>query len=192
MFKNQTFNVLQFVIVFALLTIFFYSYIGIISPGGKTYNAFLNRYADFPAWLTYFICKSAKKILEIFGYEVYQKKLNNVTITGGRGVNIIWACLGFGVMSFWVALVTAHRGTWMYKLKWSVIGVVSITAINILRIVLIALALHHNWRTFNAIEPHRAFNIVSYIVILFLAFWFTRRHKQDELKRNKNSYHNSV
>ena len=186
MFKNHTFHILRFLLLFSGLTIAFYCYIGIVSPGGKTYSLFLDRYANFPAWLTYFICKSAKGLLQLIGYDVYQKKPNNVTITGGRGVNIIWACLGFGVMSFWVAFVAAHYAKWLYKLKWIFAGVALITGINILRIALIALALHHNWKAFMAIEPHLAFNVVSYIAIIALAVWFAFRYKRHEEIRSKN------
>lgn len=178
MFKNATFHIPKFVIVFLALTVFFYGYIGVISPGGKTYSPFLDKYANFPEWLTYFICKSAKAFLELLGYSVYQKKPNNVTIHGSRGVNIIWACLGLGVLSFWTAFVTAHRARWPYKLKWVLTGVVLITALNITRIALIALALHLNWKLFMSIELHLAFNIASYVLILALAFWFTVKYKR--------------
>lgn len=185
MFKNQTFHILRFLIVFLALTFLCYCYIGIISPGGKTYSSSLDQYANFPAWLTYFICKCAKGLLELIGYNVYQKKPNNITIHGSRGVNIIWACLGFGVMSFWVAFVVAHYAKWLYKLKWVLAGIALITGINILRIALIALALHSDWKAFIAVEPHFAFNVVSYIAIILLAFWFTlqyKRHKEREIK----------
>lgn len=180
MFKSETFHLLRFAFVFLVLCFVFYSYIGIISPGGKTYIPFLEQYVNFPAWLTYFICKCAKGLLQFCGYHVYQKKLNNVTISGSRGVNIIWACLGFRVISFWAAFIAAHTAGWKYKLKWILLGVVLITGINILRIVFIALGLYYNWKAFNAIEPHFAFNIVSYIAIFGLMFWFIARYRKYE------------
>ncbi len=177
MFRNQTFSIPRFLIVYLLLSAGFYAYIGIVSPGGKTYSPFLDQYADFPAWLTYFICQGAKGMLKLSGYDVYQRTFNTIAIPGSRGVSIIWACLGFGVMSFWTAFVTAHKAGWKYKFAWVGIGIALITGINIVRIALIALANHHSWKAFQAIEPHFAFNVVSYIAIFGLMGWFAKRYK---------------
>ncbi len=177
MFRKSSFNVILFLFVFFLLETAFTVYVGILSPGGKIYSPFLDRYANVPAWFTYFICKCAKALLQLSGYNVYQKALNNITITGSRGVNIIWACLGFGVMSFWTAFVISHSAGWKYKLKWVLTGLSIITGINIIRIALIALGLHHNWKVFNAIEPHFAFNVVCYIAIFSLTVWFVMQYK---------------
>ncbi len=187
MFKKSSFNLLYFLLIFLFLKFTFTAYIGIISPGGKVYSFFLHNYANVPAWFTYFICKCAKGFLQILGYDVYQKALNNVTIRGARGVNIIWACLGFGVMSFWVAFVTAHAATAKYKFKWIAIGVALITCINIIRIALIALGLYHHWEAFIAVEPHFAFNVVSYIAIMALAFAFVVCYKKHDKNKPNTS-----
>lgn len=178
MFSKNSFHILRFLLVFFLLKIGFNLYIGILSPGGKAYSPFLQHYLNFPAWLTYFICKCAKGLLQLMGYSVYQKALNNVTIMGSRGINIIWACLGLGVMSFWTAFVTAHTASFQYKLKWITFGILLITGINILRIASIALGFYYNWKAFNAIEPHFAFNVVSYIAISVLTIWFVVKYKK--------------
>ena len=158
------------------------------------YSSLLNTYANFPACrLSHFICKCAKGFLQLLGYSVYQKKANNITIAGSRGINIIWACLGLGVMSFWVAFVTAHTASWSYKLKWAFIGVILITGINILRIALIALGFHHHWMAFTAIDIHSSFNIVSYIAILLLSLWFVMKYNKNKsshaIKRKPDATH---
>lgn len=186
MFKGAYFNIARFLLIFLIIHFLFYAYIGILSPSGKTYSPFLNRYANIPAWFTYFICKSAKGLLQLMGYSVYQKAANNVTISGSRGINIIWACLGFGVMSFWTAFIAAHKATIKYKSKWIAIGILLITGINILRIALIALGFHHNWKAFNAIEPHFAFNVVSYIAIIALTVWFVFNYRKTYNQRHSN------
>lgn len=185
MFKNNTFSVLHFLIVFLLLTIAFYSYVGVVSPGGKAYSPFLDHYANFPAALSYFISKSAKSGLQLAGYDVYQKAPNNVTIRGSHGVTIIWACLGFGVMSFWLAFVWAHRAKLGYKIKWAAAGVCLITAINIIRIDSIALANYYRWKTYQFIEPHFAFTVVSYIAIFLLTVYFIRNYRKSGIRAAK-------
>ena len=185
MFKKSNFNIFWFLCIYAFLALFFYAYIGIISPGGKGYSPFLHSYLDFPAWLTYIICQGAKGLLKLMGYNVYQKALNNVTIRGSRGINIIWACLGLKVLSFWTAFIVAHRATWQYKLKWVGIGVSAITLLNIFRIASIALANHYDWKAYQTIEPHFAFNVASYIVILIFMLWFTVVYKRYSNARQK-------
>lgn len=180
MFRNQKFNVLTFLLTFAVLYYSFIAYIGIISPGGRGYSPFLDHYLNVPAWLTYVICTSAKTLLQVLGYDAYQKAPNNVSIHGARGVNIIWACIGYGVMSFWVAFVAAHKAGWKYKTKWIATGVLSIVAINIIRIASIPLAFYYHWKRYTDIEMHFLFNVVSYIFISALVLLFINRYNKQK------------
>ena len=177
---GDQFHILRFFLVYALLAGWFYCFIGITSPGGKVYSAFLDNYLNAPRWLTWLISQSSLGILKLAGFNVYQRAPNNVTIIGSRGVSIIWACLGFGVMSFWTAFITSHKGRWQYKLKWCLGGIIIIIALNILRITLIALGNHYHWEAFNALEPHSAFTIASYVVLFLLVVWFMHRYRRME------------
>jgi exosortase/archaeosortase family protein len=177
---KPTFHIFRFLILFALLTGGFYTYVGITSPGGKTYSPFLDHYLNITAWLTWLLAKAALTILKLSGFIVYQHAPNNVTIAGSPGVTILWACLGLGVMSFWSAFVIAHKATWQFRLKWCLIGIALITVLNIARIVLIALANHYHWRVITSLEPHETFNIASYILLFAIIGWFIRRYKQYE------------
>jgi exosortase/archaeosortase family protein len=178
--QSSNFNILQFLLVYALLAGWFYCFIGITSPGGNTYSPILDHYFNAPRWLTWLIAKSSMAMLRLAGFTVYQRSHNNVTIMGSRGVTIIWACLGFGVMSFWTAFVTAHKATRQYKLKWCLSGIAIIIALNITRITLIAVANHYHWLSITSLEPHATFNIASYILLFLLVVWFIRRYKKDQ------------
>jgi len=178
--SKSTFNILRFLILFVLLTGWFYAYVGITSPGGKTYSPFLDHYLNITTWLTWLLAKAALTILKLAGFVVYQRAPNNVTIAGGSGVTILWACLGFGVMSFWTAFVIAHKATWRFRLTWCITGIALVTALNIARIVLIALANYYHWKMITSLEPHETFNIASYILLFALIGWFIRRYKQYE------------
>src|SRR3954468_21490394 len=163
--SKYSFNILQFLVVYALLAGSFYFFVGITSPGGKTYSPFLDHNLNVTTWLTWFIAKTSLALLKLAGFTVCQRAPNNVTISGSRGVTILWACLGFGVMSFWTAFVTAHKGSWQYKLKWCIGGLSIIIALNIIRITLIAVANHYHWLAVTQLEPHATFNVVSYIIL---------------------------
>ena len=181
--SKSTFNIIQFLLVYALLSGWFYCFIGITSPGGKAYSPFLDQYLNVTSWLTWFIARSGMALLKLAGFTVYQRAPNNVTITGSRGVTILWACLGFGVMSFWTAFVTAHKASWQYKLKWCITGLSIIIVLNIVRITLIAVANHYHWLAITQLEPHATFNIVSYIILFILIGWFVWCYKQHEKRR---------
>lgn len=194
MFRNQRFNVLTFLLLFLLLYGSYILFIGVVSPGGKWYIPFLDRYANVPAWLTYFISSSAKGLLQLAGYNVYQKAPNNVTIQGSRGVTIIWACLGLGVMSCWTAFVVAHKAAAPYKVKWILSGCAFIIVLNIIRIASIALGNHYGWSIYTSIEPHLLFTAISYISIAVFGVVFVYRYnkymekKNLEHKKNKTDY----
>lgn len=179
---QPTFNIFQFLIVYALLAGWFYCFVGITSPGGKIYSPFLDHYLNVTSWFTWLIAKISLLSLKLAGFAVYQQAPNNVTIAGSRGVTILWACLGFGVMSFWTAFVTAHKAAWQFKLKWCVAGIGIITVLNIVRIVLIAVANHYHWVEVTSLEPHETFNMGSYIILFGLIGWFVWRYKRYERK----------
>lgn len=178
-----SFSIPRFILVFILLAGSFYAYVGITSPGGKTYLPFLDHYFNLTEWLTWLIAKTALFILKLCGFAVYQRAPNNITIIGSRGVTILWACLGFGVMSFWTAFVVAHRAAWQFKFSWCLKGIVFITILNITRIILIAVANHYHWEHITSLEPHQTFNIASYILLFVLMAWFIRRYKQYEMEK---------
>ncbi len=180
MFKGANFHIVRFIICLLVLTYGFEAYIGLVSPGGKTYSPFLERYLNVPAWLTYFICSGAKLLLQLCGFTIQQKAANAINIAGSNGVNIIWACLGFGVMSFWVSFIIAHKARWKQKLAWAAAGCGVITLLNILRIALIALAQHYRWQHFLSVDPHFMFNVATYVAIILMVLWFYRRYKQFE------------
>ena len=178
--SKSSFNIPIFLLTYALLSLWFYCFIGITSPGGKGYSPFIDHYLNITTWLTWFISKTTLFILKWIGFSAYQRAPNNVTIIGSRGVTILWACLGFGVMSFWTAFITAHRADWKYKLKWIGGGVSSIILLNIIRIALIALANHYHWLAVTSLEPHETFNVVSYIILFMMIGLFVWRYKQYE------------
>jgi exosortase/archaeosortase family protein len=179
---QSTFDLTRFFVVFAVLSGCFYTYVGLTSPGGKTYSYFLDHYLNVPAWLTCLIAKISFLILKLIGFAVYQRTPNNVTISGSSGVTILWACLGFAVMSFWTAFVVAHKASRQFRIKWCIIGNVLITVLNITRIVLIALANYYHWKMITSLEPHTTFNIASYILLFALTGWFILYCEQHQQK----------
>jgi exosortase/archaeosortase family protein len=176
---------IKFLLCFFILYFFFPFYWGITGAGGRIYSPFLDHHFNIIRWLTSFLTGSARLFLEALHYSVYQKDYHSLRIGYGGGVNVNPSCLGWGVMSFWVAFVYANMGGWKHKLKWTIIGIASICILNITRITLIALAIHLRWHTITALDHHQTFNIFSYGCIFILMYWYTRVQKQYEGTRYK-------
>lgn len=174
----------MFIILFFILKQGFYVYVGLTTPGGRLSVPFLAEYVNVPYWLTVITSKISKLLLELSGYDVYQKHPANITIRGGHGVNLAWGCLGVGPMSLWIAFIVAHRYYKIkYKLKWIIIGIVSIFTLNIFRIVMIALSNYYGWLRIQSFDAHTSFNLLTYCIIIILMLVFIRNYnRRKELK----------
>src|SRR5699024_6440173 len=97
---------------------------------------------------------------------VYQKSAVNITITGSTGVNVIWGCIGVGVMILWLAFIMAHKAGILYKLKWIIIGIAGIYLFNTLRIMGILLSFKYNWGYLQSFNAHATFDNITYVIII--------------------------
>lgn len=181
--KKTGFNILLFVLLYVILLQGFYLYVGITSPGGRLYSSFLDRYANFPEWLTILIAKTSVLLLKLAGYTVSQKNPANIIMDGGGGVNIAWGCLGVGAMSLWIGFIAAHRAAAGYKLKWMLAGIILICIVNILRVITIVISLHNHWRYPMRFDAHASFNILTYAVIVAFMYIFIRNYKAQSYKQ---------
>lgn len=181
LYKNNAYVFLvKYLLCFFVLYFFFPFYRGITAAGGKLYSPFLDNHVNLVKWFTRFLTGSARLLLQALQYNVYQKDYKSLRIGFSGGVNVNPSCLGWAVMSFWVAFVFANPGDWKHKLKWMLIGVTSICALNITRIALIALANHLHWKTITLLDHHQTFNVVSYSFILILMYVYITFQKKYE------------
>ncbi|MDB5248352.1 MAG: hypothetical protein JWQ40_2746 [Segetibacter sp.] len=185
--KSPFLFLIKFLLSFALLYYFFPFYRGITGPGGTFYSSFLDTYLNLVKGLTTFLTSTSKFLLEAFHYTVNQKNYHTIRIDHSNGISVNPSCLGWGVMSFWVAFVFANSGTWKHKFKWMSFGIVSIMILNITRITLIALANHHKWKTITSLDHHQTFNVFSYGCIFLLIYWYISLQKKYEGSVNSNA-----
>lgn len=172
---------IKFLAGFFILYLFFPFYQGITAIGGKMYSPFFDHHLNIIKGLSRFLTGAAKIFLEAIDYNVYQKNYYSLRIGDTGGIDVNPSCLGWGVMSFWIAFVFANNGRWTYKLKWMIAGIASICILNITRIALIALALHLRWKTITSLDHHQTFNIFSYGCIFILMYWYARIQKKYEV-----------
>ncbi len=185
--KKSNFSIIYFLLVFFVLYYGFILYVGLITPGGKTYSSFLYSYLDIPDWLSMIVAKASTLLLKVFGYSAYQKSAVNVTIHGSRSVTIAWGCIGVAVIFLWLAFIVAHKAKFAYKLKWVAAGIVLIFAFNIIRIAAIVLSYYYGWKYFQSFNAHSTFNTFTYIIVIILMAIFVFNYNKLERKKHNIS-----
>ena len=92
-------------------------------------------------------------------------------LVAGRGtIDIVYTCLGLGVMSFFAAFIIAYPKKLKTKLIFLISGLFIIQLLNILRFVL--LALFWDKKAGKIIDHHVIFNVIIYIIIaISVYFW---------------------
>lgn len=173
---------LRFVVLFlALFALFYYFnifYIGITAPGNH-YSEFLDQHLNYIRGFRIFLISVSAALMRLFGYEVFTSDTTLHALNAG-GINVVYSCLGFGVMSFFVAFVIAWpERSIKSKLLFIPAGLILIQVLNIARFILITLF----WRTSalrSVVDHHILFNSILYVVLLATIYFWISRH--DEFK----------
>ena len=150
-------------------------FIGITAPGGL-YIQFLDEHLNFIAWLRESILFGSNLICSLFNYPAYIDGPYHLrSAETGQGVQMVYSCIGYGIMSFWAGFVLAHSSPWKKKLRWTLLGLMVIWIINCFRVAIILIATVRNWNINRFIDHHDFFNIVAYIFIFILIVLFLRK-----------------
>lgn len=174
----------KFVFFFAGLYSFNLFYIAITDPRGQLYSPFLVRHLDYISWLRTSILYTAKLVSHGLGVHGYVADAYTLRVPHGPGVIIGLTCVGYGVMSFWIAFVLAHNGGWRKKLWWGLGGVAAFWCINCLRIALLLAALAKHRNVNHYLDHHDLFTAAVYTLILVMIY---RYYKTEEKERPRSS-----
>ena len=150
--------------------------IAITAPGGY-YSEFLHKYFDYITLMRNGLMHSSQFFLALLGFKATIADTYWLMMGNGSGVHIGYDCLGYGVISFWLAFIFANKVTAAKKTKWIIGGVIVIWIINVLRISLLLLAIDRNWTAFFNVNNHTVFNIVAYAAIFIMIYFFDRSEK---------------
>ncbi|MCR8560166.1 hypothetical protein KXD93_21115 [Mucilaginibacter sp. BJC16-A38] len=103
-------------------------------------------------------------------------------MVAGRGViQLVYSCLGLGVISFFAAFVLAYPAKLKSKIIFLVSGIFGIELLNVLRFVLLALFWHK--KDNRIVDHHTVFNIIIYVIIaITLYFWVKRTDALSDAK----------
>lgn len=170
----------RFIILFLGVFIFLYYFnlffIGITTKG-NLYSSFLDQHLNYIKGLRFILISLSAKILEWMGYQIIVSEFTLHALNTG-GINVVYSCLGFGVMSFFSAFIIAWPGKPLKnKLLFIPLGLIVIQTLNITRFILITLF----WRKSffrGSIDHHTLFNTILYTILLILMlFWINNKNK---------------
>ncbi|MEO6539129.1 MAG: exosortase/archaeosortase family protein [Ferruginibacter sp.] len=184
---------LRFLGMFALCYGLSLTIIGMAAPGGW-YSPFIDHYLNFIGWLRSFLLWGTKSLLNIFGIDTYYPSPLTLKKIKGRGIIMIYSCIGYGVMSFWIAYVFANEGRVRQKFYWMLGGLLLICFINIIRLSLVLISINSSFR-FPFFDHHTWFTIIAYILIFAMMLYYNRmvektsqnlRPRKKEIIRQQN------
>lgn len=151
--------------------------IGLAAPGGY-YIGFVHDYFDYPALLRKSLLNSSQLFLSAIGYHSNVIDISHLKIENGPGIQLVYSCLGYGLMSFWAAFIFANSGTVKRKITWIITGCLMLWLINVLRISLLLIAFDKHWSIPFNIDHHTLFNVVAYTFIFGMIWFFERQQRK--------------
>lgn len=187
--KDKVF--IRFIIKFLLVLVILYygtiALIGLSVPGGH-YSSFVDKYLNYIAWVRSSLLNGSKLLLSLFGVDTYLAGDYNLRQVNGRGIRLVYECVGYGIMSFWVAFVTASAGSFKKKTGWIIFGLLFIWVLNIIRLSLLLVATNKGWPMPFGWDHHTWFNIFAYFFIFLFMYLFSRQnsgHVKENSEKNK-------
>jgi exosortase/archaeosortase family protein len=175
----------KFVILFCCLFAAFYYFnlyfFSLTSATSKNRNAVLAEHFNYIRGLRLLLLRSSTHILDWLGYSAISDEYN-LLVAGHGKIQLVYSCLGFGVMSFFSAFVLSYPKKWKSKMMFLIPGLFIIQILNVIRFVVLALFWHPE--NDKIIDHHTIFNLFIYIVIaVSLYFWI----KEDISSTEKNA-----
>jgi exosortase/archaeosortase family protein len=174
---------LKFVFTFLFLFLCFYyfniGFFGITNPG-KHYSAFLENHLNYIQGLRWLLLKCSVFILHLMGFTAITNNYE-LLVAGHDIIQVVYSCLGLGVISFFSAFVIAYPKNRPSKIKFLLFGILGIEFLNVIRFVL--LALFWDKQKARIIDHHTIFNVIIYIIIaVSLYFWV--KHPDNSNKKH--------
>ncbi len=157
---------------------------GLATPAGY-YSPFVDHYMDYPSWLRASLLYGTKVFASLAGFKTVITDAYHIEIVNGKSVQLVYSCLGVGVMSFWLAFVMANRGGWLRKTAWIIGGMICMWLINITRIGLLLVTINKNQKMPFGLDNHTFFNILAYGAMFVLIYFYDRSSKAAERATHK-------
>jgi len=162
--KQQN-NPIRFAITFVVLFVIFYYfnifYFSVTSPTSQHYNSFLDQHLNYIQVLRWMLLSGTALLLKYLGHSAIFNNYD-LLVAGHGTIQVVYACLGLGIVSFFIAFIIAYPKSLKSKLMAIIVGVVVIEFLNIIRFAILAL---YGNNANQLIDHHTLFNIIMYIII---------------------------
>ena len=176
---------LKLVIIFLIFDYFFLFLIGASVKGG-IYIPLLEKYNIIHLIRDTFL-HSAGLIISLFGYS-YTITRDLLSIHGGSGVILGYSCYGFSITSMFLALILAYPRPIRTKWLTLVVGLLTIFILNVFRIAGLAIIYTKSSQpSLRNIDHHMVFNIIVYLVIFGIYYWYVNSNQSEELSTDHTS-----
>lgn len=175
---------IRFLLVFGATFLFCYftaQFITGLAIQGGLYSSFVEKYLNVASWLRSSLILATKWIVGFWGITAVRTDEYVLRIPNANGIRIVYSCLGFGVMSFWIAYITATTALLKSKIKWLLMGLLLIWIINVARISLVLVSGNKGLKFPFGWDHHTWFNIVAYCSIFAMMYFFEKEIKKIDL-----------
>lgn len=175
---NIKYPIIAFIVklmaLFFLFDNFFLLLISAQAPGGDFYTPFIANHLNFVHWFEQFLLNSGGHFAKLFGYEYFISG-KKMMLINGTGVILGFSCIGFSIMSFYLAFVIAFPASLKKKLIYGIAGLVLIITLNIMRIGGLAVIYSRlNFQEVREVDHHAVFNTIVYVIIFIIFVFYTR------------------
>jgi exosortase/archaeosortase family protein len=185
--KRRNLNMaLKFLLTFLFFFLFFYyfniMFYGLTTPGGH-YYAFVARYLNYIQALRWVLLNVSVFLLDLAGYSAVCNNYN-LLVAGHGSIQLVYSCLGLGVISFFSAVVIAYPKPVRAKIIFFMAGLCCIEILNVLRFMLIALF----WTDEDnkIIDHHTIFNLIIYIIVALGLFFWLKNNTKSQINHESN------
>lgn len=163
----------KFIIVFLLLFVVFYYfniyYFAVTTPTSRHYNAFIAEHLNYIKGLRLTLLAISTNLLNLMGFTTIHD--DYIMLVAGHGsIQVVYKCLGLGVMSFFAAFVIAYPKSVKAKIVFIIAGILVLQFLNVIRFMLLAVFWTKTGST--TLDHHSIFNFVIYLIVAAaLYFW---------------------
>ncbi len=168
---NKKRKMLKFLWLFPTLFSIFYgfhiAFIGLSIRGGYYVEFFDKKINYIHLWRDFNISTVAE-LLRLTGEQVVTGP-HHLHVTEKAGFNIVYSCLGYGIISLFSAFVLAYPKSPREKLLFLSLGIVIFQCLNIIRFMVIALYWHQALLAFQ-VNAHEIFNFLIYFCMALAVY----------------------
>ena len=184
-FFNKNKKLILFIISFLFLDYFFKGFISITDKTSDNFIPFIYEYFNIVKGYRNILLQGTRLFLESLSYTSQVHDNYFIQINNRNQVQLVYSCLGFGVISFWISFILTNLGSLFFKTIWTIGGIIALTLSNILRMSLILISGYWKYNSLLPFDHHTTYNIYSYLLIFILMWRYLKA-------LNKNIDKNSI